>query len=286
MLKDLVRRMLSFIKPRKKSAVLYLSHRVDDNALQGWRALRDGCGKHQIPFYVYDNSRNDYPGHPDIPDSQVYLFSLSSLMEKWPISVWSSDRPFDQGNLIFLTLSFFNDHPKFSFYWRVEYDVFFDGSWNDFLSYYDDVLSDLVTTTIVRPEVRTDWFWWRTLKYPSGLQKPVQPLRAFMPIVRLSADACDSLARAFRYGWKGHDEVSVPTIIHHNALSILDLGAGEFFNQAAPAWYVNSPAVEGLAPGTFVCPPKRPTVDVNTRKLYHPVKDRKHFLDQLKSLKS
>lgn len=276
--------MFGWLRRPSPSAALYLSHRLDDNALAGWRHLRETCDSRTIkPFFVYDNARNDFNGHPDIPDEQVFLFSYDALHRRWPMPIWAADRPFDQGNLIFLSLEFFKRFPHFDNYWKLEYDVYLDGEWRSLFADFDKP-ADLITTTLVRPEVRPDWVWWQTLAYPSNLQRPVRPLRAFMPILRLSKRACAVLERAYADGWAGHDEVSVPTILNHHGMRLVDLGHGDFSRgTTGRTWYTNTPSREGLGPGSFVCPPKVAETHEQEGLLYHPVKDRKLFSVRLEA---
>ncbi|MCW6507740.1 hypothetical protein [Lichenifustis flavocetrariae] len=277
--------MFNILRRSRRNAILYLSHRLDKDALAGWNQLKEDCiATDTKPFFLYDNTRSDFSDHPNIKDSEIYLFSFSHLAQHWPFKAWDAARPLDQGNIIFVILNFWKDNPGYQFYWRVEFDVFLDAQWCDLIAAFKGNKSGLLTTTLVRPETRPGWVWWETLKSPETLRRSVEPIRSFMPLARLSGEACEVLSHAYRSGWAGHDEVSVPTILHHEGLMIEDLGGiGEFVGPSSSRqWYTNTPTLEGLGPGTFVCPPKQADFHQERGKLYHPVKDRGSFLAKLK----
>ena len=262
-------------------ALLYVAHRLDPHVIAGWRALCDSCvGRGMHPVLLYDNSRQDFVESPDIAGGDRYVFTYTELADGFPIRTYDPHRPLDQGNATFPILAFFRDHPRHPSYWRIEYDVLYDGDWWDFFSAFADNRADLLTTTLYGPAVRPDWGWWPTLGKPWHDLRRVRRVRAFMPIARLSQRACGTLNAAFRKGWFGHDEAAVPTILRSHGLSLEDLGGGGEFTPAGSEgrFYTNTPAARGLAPGTFVCPPHLPRLDERPGRLYHPVKDRLEWL--------
>ena len=262
---------------RQSTAVLYVAHRFDAGVLAGWTALQSSCiarGFH--PVFLYDNSRGDFAAAPELASADRFLFTFEELTTRFPFHVYDPQRPLDQGNATFPILAFFRARRGHSAYWRIEYDVFYDGEWCDFFAAFKDNPADLLTTTLYRPAVRPNWGWWSTLRKPWHDWRPLQEVRAFMPVARLSPKALRVLDRAYREGWAGHDEVLVPSVLHSHGLTIADLGGGGEFTPDGQEerFYTNAPASRGLAPGTFVCPPHLPTLDPRPGKLYHPVKDR------------
>ncbi len=258
-------------------ALLYVAHRLDADVLAGWTALHRSCAGHGFhPVFLYDNSRGDFAEAPELAGADRYLFTLADLSTRFPFRVYDPQRPLDQGNASFPILAFFRARPDHAAYWRIEYDVVYDGAWRDFFAAFAEDPADLLTTTLSRPAVRPDWGWWPTLRRPWHDWRRLQTVRAFMPVARLSRRALQVLDRAYRTGWAGHDEVLVPSVLASRGLTIADLGGeGEFTPAGAEGrFYTNAPACRGLAPGTFVCPPHRPTPDSRPGRLYHPVKDR------------
>ena len=262
-------------------ALLYVAHQLDAHVIAGWRALCDSCvdrGYH--PVFLYDDSRHDFAEAPEMAGGGRYLFTYAQLKREFPFRTYDPQRPVDQGNATFPILAFFRERPNHTSYWRVEYDVVFDGDWFDFFSAFAENDADLLTTTLYGPAIRPDWGWWPTLGKPWHDHRRLRRLRAFMPIARLSQIACVTLDRAYRKGWFGHDEAAVPSILHSHRLKLEDLGGAGAFTPPAgfDRFYTNTPAARGLAPGTFVCPPHLPRLDERPGKLYHPVKDRLEWL--------
>jgi hypothetical protein len=92
--------------------------------------------------------------------------------------------------------------------------------------------------------------------------------------MRISAEGVRIYIKANRKGWKGHYEVCMPTVLHHYGLAIEDIGGdGEFVaKHNRNRFYTNTPSMDGLGPGTFVCPPTQPISEELPDKLYHAVK--------------
>ncbi len=219
---------------------------------------------------------------PNSPAPTGSSFTFADLATRFPFRVYDPQRPLDQGNTTFPILAFFHARPGHSAYWRIEYDVLYDGEWRDFFRTFEDNAADLLTTTLYRPDIRPDWGWWPTLAKPWHEWRPLRRVRAFMPIARLSPRALSTIDRAYAKGWAGHDETLVPSVLQSYGLTIADLGGdGEFTPEGAEGrFYSNTPTARGLAPGTFVCPPFSPRPASVLGQLYHPVKDRAAWLLQ------
>ena len=265
----------------KPSCILFGAHTMNERYLTSYHKLKADCeeGDYRVVF-VYDNTRNDFDASFFEDKSDWYLFNWDQLAARYDMySVDRRGRVYD-GNTTFPILLFYLDNPDFSFYWRLEYDVWYHGPWNEFFEVFESNESDLLTTTLFRPPVRPDWGWWNTLRKPWSLRNPwscwrrVDKIRGFLGVSRLSGRACETLDRAFHNGWGGHDEVAVPTILRAHGLSLEDIGGdGEFVRPGNQnRFYTNSPGQPLLAPGTFVCPPRVPNSLDQPGKLYHPVK--------------
>jgi len=102
----------------------------------------------------------------------------------------------------------------------------------------------------------------------------VDRIRGFLPIARHSARAFNLLIRKYGKQWQGHDEVVVPTLLHHYRLRLEDMGGdGEFVDpKNRGRFYFNTPEKQGLVPGTMVCPPELPEMPMVADKLYHGIK--------------
>ncbi|TQE99071.1 MAG: hypothetical protein FKY71_10480 [Spiribacter salinus] len=163
------------------------------------------------------------------------------------------------------------------FLWYMEYDVRFSGDWSYFFGAMDSSDADLLTTTIIRRTNIPDWPLWKSLQPPSGVEMPAWngTLRAFMPLMRISAEGLRCVREDYDRGWTGHLECVLPTVIYQNRLSLEDLGGhGEFVREEHRGrFYRNTPENNWLSPGTFVFQPKLRQMGSEENMLWHPVKD-------------
>jgi len=98
---------------------------------------------------------------------------------------------------------------------------------------------------------------------------------AFMPIHRLSARACEAVAKKVSEGWVGHFEVLLPTALTHCGLRVSDIGGSGAWTPKDRVlrhyvdWHAGLPYLYGTGTLRF-----RPEVRSRLikNKLYHPCK--------------
>lgn len=260
------------------------AHYLNDKVLELLGEWQNDCvGKYDV-WLVYDNSRQDYQSSLVHEDTRTFLFDHQNLSDKYFMKSCSRHGKINPGNASFPIMEFYQHYPNYDYYWGIEYDVRFHGNWSDFFNYFSTNNSDLLTTTLFRYAFRPDWVWWKTVKTPWYVRN-VDLIRGFLPVVRLSARALGLLSRKYSQNqsfmgrkfmkqWQGHDEVILPTMLHHYGMRIEDIGGeGEFVTQEnRNRFYTNTPENDGLAPGTMVCPPILPEKTRVFNKLYHGVK--------------
>ena len=256
------------------TVILFMAHYLTDAIMNEFRSIREGCSPNFAVRLLYDNSREDFDSSFFDEEPDVFLYTWNDVKTKYE----SMDTDFKSvvpGNCIFPILMFVKTATEFKYVWRIEYDARFSGDWNLLFHYFAKDPSDLLGTTLFRYNFRPEWNWWRSLKSPIHDLKKNSLLRGFFPVFRLSSKACAILEEAYRAGWKGHYEVSIPTILNLHGCSIEDIGGdGEFVKpENKNRFYTNTPAAAGLAPGTFVCPPHSCSDLHLVNKLYHPVKE-------------
>ena len=222
---------------------------------------------------LYDNSKKDFDTSRFHSAADYHLFDIEDVANNYPF-MSRTDRTLVPGNCIFPMLFFAKTNRDFRYLWRVEYDARFSGDWSVFFDYFAGNESDLLGTTIFRYDFRPDWNWWRSLRTPVASFDKKSLLRGFFPVLRLSQKAADVLEEAYKAGWRGHEEVTIPTILNFKGCSIEDVGGdGEFVKpENKNRFYTNTPASAGLAPGTFVYRPHRCNYPEIPNMLYHPVK--------------
>ncbi|MCC5914781.1 MAG: hypothetical protein JJU46_10435 [Balneolaceae bacterium] len=158
------------------------------------------------------------------------------------------------------------------FFWVIEYDVRFTGNWSLLFDYYRDNRSDFITAYIMPFNTQPDWYWW-DLEHPEKEIPPEKRLRSFNPIYRISKRAIHYLNQQFRNGWKGHNEVIIPTLLHQGGYNLLDLNKwGEF--SAGRSFCISRSDRRGwLSMGTMRYRPAVKKKGFRKNMLYHPVKE-------------
>ncbi len=173
----------------------------------------------------------------------------------------------------FPVLDFFLAHPEHDHYWVVEYDVRYTGAWEALLSAFAPHPHDLITCHLRRFADEPRWYWWDSLHHPHLAIPRNEWWRSFNVIYRISNRALRFLHESFIDGWRGHSEVTLPTLLHHGGYALLDFGGNSPF--ALPGgknrFYTSrSFGVGGF--GTVRYRPARAAAGWRRNKLYHPVK--------------
>jgi hypothetical protein len=176
----------------------------------------------------------------------------------------------------FPLLDFYRAHPQYDYYWVVEYDVRYTGQWERFFASFLGFDHDLITAHIRRYAQENRWCWWNTLQHPSKVIAREKYLRSLNVIYRLSNKALGYLHSAQSEGWRGHPEVTIPTLLLEAGFRLLDFGGeGEFTppelrNRFYTAWTTASGRFSPF--GTLRDLPARPRLGQSPNKLYHPIK--------------
>jgi hypothetical protein len=255
------------------SVILYFSHYVHETIGSRYKKIHQDCANQFDFCLLYDNSRDDVSKlKQQCQGIDIYPFCSSELNDlAYPGKSLISIVP---GNAELAVLKYFQSNPQYDYYWVVEYDVCFSGSWNDLFSYFAANQADLLATTIFRHDFAPHWNHWKSLK-PAGCELENRDrLRAFMPIYRISNAALRQLHNEYQKGWSGHFECTVPTILNFCGLKIEDIGGdGEFVAaENINRFYRNTPFNKNLSPGTFVYRPKLRRLGNEQNILWHPVK--------------
>jgi len=262
------------LQKKHDTCIVWLTHRLDDIALEEYIRLQEQCKGNFDSIVLYDDSRHDFKKPNCAPNTRFSLFDIAELDREYRVNRLRTPVTVTPGNTAFPLLDFAQKH-SYAYYWMVEYDVRYRGCWNDFFTYFEENKSDLLGTTLFRHCFRPSWCWWKTLKTPRfTMLRTKNRIRGLFPVMRISAEGVRIYIKANRKGWKGHYEVCMPTVLHHYGLAIEDIGGdGEFVaKDNRNRFYTNTPSADGLGPGTFVCPPTQPISEELPDKLYHAVK--------------
>ncbi len=231
---------------------------------------------------LYDTSGKTIPG--GIDNLSPYCFSLKSLLSLGYPTISNNIIP---GHAHFPLFQFFLDRPDYQYYWMIEYDMRFSGEWRLFFESFSKKDADFLSSHIRHYEDDPDWRWWE-LKHPRESIPLQKRIGSFNPIYRISHSALSFLHEGFKSGWRGHHEVALPTLLHHNGFSLMDIcGRGKY---AIPGIYNkfysgSGPDCRGsLSGGSLRYRPVFWRYGREKNKLYHPVKPfTKALHDNLKS---
>lgn len=264
-----------------RAAVLVLNHFLDGDLVHLYRQLAadlDGrCDVHLLSDRTQPTtSLSRLPG-----TAREHRFRTTDLMELgYPgrcsdIARRTGMRNMPLGNADLPVLLFARVHPEYDYYWVVEYDVRFSGSWSVLMSAFEHNDADLLGTTLTRFEETPGWCHWPSLQAPGGGAFPSPSLvRGFFPVYRLSNRAVQCHHQGCMDGARGHMEALLPTQIAAAGLRLEDLGGDGAF--VAPGnhnrFYRNERCSDRLGPGTFVYRPARPAMGTDPDTLWHPVK--------------
>ena len=282
----------------QKTAILLLSHVIDSDIYRHYDRLESQRLPDQDIFFLCDNSDNVFDSRKSGPN--YFIFTSELLQELgYPRKTGSrytaenrDENPhhknfnFPPGSVELPLLFFYRSNPDYAYYWVIEYDVRFSGSWRDFFSAFAPSDADLLGTTLTRKADIPDWYHWDGLAPNVDGLGPKSHIRGFFPVYRLSRRALDWLDRAYRNGAGGHQECIIPTLLHHAGMVLEDIGGrGEFVRAGnEDRFYRNTPKADDLSPGTFAFRPVMHKPGNEPNKLWHPVKNRQLLQRALRRL--
>lgn len=260
---------------KNKDCLIFQTHVDKPGALKAFAKLKTEIGSRFDLKLLADVTQMRIP--PGLSGMKPLSFNLNDTNIKYiyaqkylqhPGTLWPR-------NIDLPLLWFFNNsYAKYRRYWVMEYDVRFTGNWNYFFDAFEQSVSDLLATTLYRYEFRPAWGHWPTLRAPELIPME-ERVRGLFPIYRLSHDAIRTIDGAYRKGWAGHYEVTIPTILDQAGMTLEDIGGnGSFVPEGNEnRFYINSPQHIGLAPGTFTVAPNVIPQSPKPNTLYHPIKD-------------
>ena len=158
--------------------------------------------------------------------AETVFFDFAQLAAKAPRILGSKLIP---GNCHLTMLAFFGARPGFDYYWHIEYDVVFTGDWRTLLDAWRGMQRPRRGASCERAaRSRIGRGGPRCKSLRRGGSGPV---RAFLPVYRISRRALERLEMAVREGSSGHFEALVPTVLQAASLRISDLGGRTILHQ-------------------------------------------------------
>jgi len=252
-------------------AVLLMTHFLGGGIIDQYHRLAAEAGRGRDVVLLYNRGDDPKPGRFIPPAVAAFPFDADDVRG---LGFPAKGRRPSAWDVELFALLFAARHPRYQRWWVVEYDVDFTGRWSALFDAFADDGADLLATTLHRHPVNPGWPNWKTVRAPEGRPPPETMVRGFLPCYRMTRRAADALQAAYLAGWRGHYEATVPTILDRSGLVIEDIGGdGEFVAEGnRNRFYTNNPAVDSLAPGSFVFRPVRAAPGGESGLLWHPVK--------------
>lgn len=209
--------------PREARAALMLAHALDDVTLARWREWRAGWAA------THDTRLVLTAPH----DAAAAALGLDDVLTIAPPEIFRAELrrkaasgKIVPGNVDLVVLAAFRRVPAWRQLVVAEYDVFLPGGFAALRAADAASRADLVACDPRLPEQDPDWVHWRAAA--PGARDAGAPLSAMLfPLARWSARLLDAMEAGYNDGWRGHCEVSVPSIAAARGL------ACETWNDAA-----------------------------------------------------
>ena len=250
------------------AAFLFFSHIYNRFSRQSYNQLRDEAGHLGDVFWLQHSDDNVAP-NPSINFFNVTNGDIADL--GYPLI----SNHFFPEHVHYPTLLFHKAHPNYDYYWVIEYDVCFSGSWEYFFKAFEGNESDFLSTNVKPHHLHPEWYNWETLHHPQTSIPLSERIRSFNPIHRLSSEALDFLHKSHADGWQGHYEVLIPTLLNRRGFVIEDIGGrGPFVPEERRDLFYTSKRIDspGINGGTMRYRPPFWRAGSEPNKLYHPVK--------------
>jgi hypothetical protein len=244
----------------KKTIFMFMCHTFNEGLLKEHQKIvkaTKGLGETCLLFHQREEKLPS-----KLKKQRKYLFTDQSLAKlNYPML----RKSLVEGYCHFPLLQFFLDHPDYDFYWLIEYDVRFSGDWRKFFKYFSRSKADFLACDIRSYADQPKWPWWE-LKHPSENIPLQQRYASFEPIYRISNRGLKLIHDSLRDGWRGHQEVILPTLLYHHGYLLRDFGGdGRFVRpKDINRFYYKNTTVRWRPPFK--------KIGKNDQKLYHPIK--------------
>ena len=251
--------------------VFFQTATVVPEVLAEYERIRGGLPPGWTARLLLDQS--GAPGVPARRADDVVLFDGRQFGE-WGFATFGPS--LIPGHHHFALLRAFSREPTHDWYWCIEYDVRFTGSWRRFFDACSTLTADLLTCHVRGYADEPYWHFWQSLGHPEQSVLLANRLRSFNVVMRLSRKALACLYDLHASGWAGHNEVAIPTLLHARGFDIADIGGdGPFVPKGfRNRFYTSFSTLDGSlrSLGTVRFRPPRAEAGGRREALYHPVK--------------
>jgi hypothetical protein len=238
---------------------LIATYGYSDEVFNKYKNISRAVSGYGKVFLLYHQKESIIPAELDKMHCHLFTDAILHNLSYTPLT-----NTLVPGSNHFPLLDFFRNNAEHKFYWYIEDDVCFNGSWKRFFDSFSHTSHDFISSFIKKHEPGSQWPWWG-LSHPQFEIKLENRLRSFNPVYRISQAALSFIHHSLTNKWQGHHEVLLPTLLFNNRFSIMDFGgAGEFIQPSGKNRFYTS--------RTFRWKPAFKKTGCSKNKLYHPVK--------------
>lgn len=206
-----------------RTAFLFASHKLTDFIIEQYYRLRKATECFGDLYLLIENGDTK-----DIPKNITYYsFDVDTLNELGYEPIAETIVP---GSNHFQVLQFFKEYPFYDYYWNIEYDVYFNGDWQELFTTYKDIDIDFISSHVKPYAENPSWIWWKNMQLKTLTILPEDYIRSFNPIYRISNKALKRLDEELCLENSGHHEAFIPTVLYHAGCTIGDFGQSDSFS--------------------------------------------------------
>jgi hypothetical protein len=269
---------------RIETAILFLTHVVSDEVVKSFLRIQSEVSENAHAYFVLHTGGREANGTvpPGVSVDRFIELSDAELLalpypRKCDPKGWSGKGWHIIDNVDTLPLAFFRRYPDYSYYWGIEYDVFFTGEWGEFVDHFERSDADLIGTVMEPRSTAPEIDLAPPLRNAAGKAfADDEVIRGFFPLFRVSRCFLMKMDSCYCDGWNGHYEFSWGTCARAFKMKLETFGGtGPYVHPTnRDRFYFNRPSRWDIAPGIFIYSPTLPFVLPIPDTLWHPVKPR------------
>ena len=251
-----------------KIAILLATYVLNEIVINRLKGMN---GSSRYDFYILYHTQEENALIPEEYVNFIFPFTDKVLRNMGYTPLTKNILP---GSNHFGLLSFFKQFSNYSYYWYIEDDVYYNGSWESFFQYFEDnkievsFISSYVKDFCEEPL----WTWWSAIEYRGANILNTIKSKSFNPIYRISNDALYLLNKKLTQGWMGHHEVVIPTLLKRNGMQIRDFGGtGKYILSGCKNKFYKRDD-HNLMNNTMRYRPEIKPEELKEKLLYHPFK--------------
>lgn len=207
-----------------KDVIVIVAHELHKSIIEKYFRIKKDFKKYGDIILLLNHEEENLVYFPEGMDYCVFTADMLNELKYDPI-----EETITPGSNHFALLWFYLNHSEYQYYWNIEYDVEFTGSWSVLFDSFVNLETDFISTHMMRYAEGPKWFWWDTY-HGKTLDIPLQDrIRSFNPIYRISEKALKFMDGFLKAGNRGHHEVLLPSSLFHSGFTIADFGGDGHF---------------------------------------------------------